>query len=80
MASRAHLGIVGIGGAVWLVLSVRTVREEEVEVEVEARLVIEADCKKKLVERRLFVLLSSPFSLVVKDDVPEMIDRRFAML
>jgi len=48
IAFRAHRGIVGIGGAVWL-LSVRTVREDELE----ARLVVEAECKLKL-ERPLF--------------------------
>jgi hypothetical protein len=65
----------GIGGAAWLVLSVRAVREDEVE----ARLVVEVECNRKL-ERRLSVFdLSLSVSLVAMEDV-ETIDRRFARL
>lgn len=65
----------GIGGAVWLVLSVQTVREDELE----ARLVVETECRMKL-ERCLFAFESSlSFSLVVRDE-EEMIDRRFVRL
>lgn len=64
----------GIGGAVLPVLSVRAVREDEVE----ARLVVEAE--RKASEGRLLVLrLSLSVSPVARDDV-EMIDRRFAKL
>lgn len=62
----------GIGGAV---LSVRAVREDEVE----ERLVVEVE-RKAVSERRLLVFrLSLSVSLVTRDDV-EMIDRRFAKL
>lgn len=75
MAFRAHRGMAGIGGAVWLVLSVRAVREEDVE----ARLVVEVE-RNAASERRLLVFrLSLSVSLVARDDV-EMIDRRFAKL
>jgi len=76
IAFRAHRGMVGIGGVVWLVLSVRTVREDELE----ARLVVEAEGRMKL-ERRLSAAfwLSLSFSWAADDDV-EMIDRRFARL
>lgn len=76
MAFKAQRGMVGIGGAVLLVLSVRTVREDELE----ARLVVEAEGRMKL-ERRLSAAFwpSFSFSWVADDDV-EMIDRRFAML
>ena len=67
--------MVGIGGAVWFVPSVRTVREDEVE----ARLDVEEECKRKP-ERRLAAFWSSlSFSLVVEEDT-EMIERRFVML
>ena len=75
MAFRAHRGMVGIGGVVWLVLSVRTVRIDEVE----ARLVVEAEGKMKLARRRSAFCPSLCFSWVVDDDV-ETIDRRFARL
>lgn len=61
--------MVGIGGAVWLGLSVRAVREDEVE----ERLVVEDEWEMRP-ERRLFASFSD--SLVVR----EMDDRRFAKL
>jgi hypothetical protein len=65
--------MVGNGGAVLLVLSVRVVREDEED----ARLVVEEECRMRL-ERRFFALgLSFSVSLVARDDV-EMIDKRFA--
>lgn len=67
--------MVGIGGAVSLVLSVRAVREDEVE----ARLVVEVECKRKL-ERRFFTFwLSLSASVVARDEV-ETIDKRLAKL
>ena len=67
--------MVGIGGAVWLVFSVRRVRCDELE----ERLVVEDEGKIEL-ERRLFAFWSSlSLSLVVKE-VGEMIERRLARL